>query len=57
MDAAFEGICELVLESRAPAEMVDFYERLGLRSLGREGDRTWLAAGGSCRIATLERSG
>jgi catechol 2,3-dioxygenase-like lactoylglutathione lyase family enzyme len=39
MEAAFDGICELTLESRAPERMVEFYERLGLRRLSREGDR------------------
>lgn len=50
MEAAFDGICELVLESRVPERMVAFYERLGLRLLTREGDRAWLAAGPRCRI-------
>ncbi|HEX4730269.1 MAG TPA: VOC family protein [Solirubrobacterales bacterium] len=50
MEVAFDGVCELVLESRAPERMVDFYERLGLRILSRESDRVWLAAGPRCRI-------
>jgi catechol-2,3-dioxygenase len=50
METAFDGICELTLESRAPERMVEFYERLGLRRLSREGGRVWLAAGTRCRI-------
>jgi catechol-2,3-dioxygenase len=50
MDAAFDGICELVLQSSESEPMVDFYERLGLRHLSQEGDRTWLAAGSTCRV-------
>jgi catechol-2,3-dioxygenase len=50
MEAAFDGVCELVLESSAPDRMVEFYERLGLKPLAREGDRAWLAAGPTCRV-------
>lgn len=50
MDASFDGICELVLESSDPPRMVDFYERLGLGVVNREGDRVWLAAGPRSRI-------
>ena len=46
----FDGVCELVLQSRSPEAMLDFYERLGLKLLTREGDRIWLAAGDRCRI-------
>jgi catechol-2,3-dioxygenase len=50
MTATFEGICELVLESRAPGRMVEFYERLGLRTLSRELDRVWLGIGRNARL-------
>jgi catechol-2,3-dioxygenase len=45
-----EGIRELVLQSDEPDRMVAFYERLGLRVLSREGDRTWLAIGEDARL-------
>jgi catechol-2,3-dioxygenase len=44
------GICEMVLESADIERMVDFYERLGLGVLLREGERVWLDAGESARI-------
>lgn len=50
MDASFDGICELVLESTDPERMIDFYARLGLRVLDRGPDRVWLAAGPQSRI-------
>jgi catechol-2,3-dioxygenase len=50
MEAALDGICELVLESRAPEEMVDFYERLGLHPLSREPGRVWLRVGSRSRL-------
>jgi catechol-2,3-dioxygenase len=50
MEAALDGICELVLESRAPEEMVDFYERLGLRPRSREPGRVWLRVGSRSRL-------
>jgi catechol-2,3-dioxygenase len=46
----FDGVCELVLESAEVPRMVEFYERLGLEVLAREGERTWLAAGDRCRL-------
>lgn len=50
MKGSFDGICELVLESRSPERMIDFYERLGLRVLAREGDRVWLGVGSRARV-------
>lgn len=44
------GICELVLESTDLDAMIDFYERLGLEVILREGGRVWLDAGGSTRL-------
>jgi hypothetical protein len=63
MDVTFDGICEVVLESTGAAEMVDFYERLGLRMLARSptgsGSASVRAAGSASgrparrRIATV----
>ncbi len=50
MDDEIDGICELVLESRAPAVMVEFYERLGLEIISGEPGRVWLSAGPAGRI-------
>jgi catechol-2,3-dioxygenase len=50
MEGSFDGICELVLESPAPQRMIEFYERLGLPVLAREGDRAWLGVGSRGRI-------
>jgi catechol 2,3-dioxygenase-like lactoylglutathione lyase family enzyme len=48
--ATFDGICELVLESADAAALVDFYERLGLEVVAREGDRVWFEVGPRCRL-------
>ena len=51
-----DGICELTLEAREPAELERFYrEVLGCRVLAREDDRIWLACGERTRLGLWTR--
>jgi hypothetical protein len=54
MEAAFDGICELTLEARAPERMVEFYERLGLRRLSRVGPTSSLSATRRSKLWALQ---
>ena len=46
-----DGICELTLEARDVDRLVAFYvEVFGCRTIKREHDRTWLAAGSRTRL-------
>jgi catechol-2,3-dioxygenase len=46
-----DGVCELTLEARDLARLEDFYrDALGLRTIKREDDRVWLAAGARTRL-------
>ena len=46
-----DGLCELTFEARDVASVTAFYrDAVGLEQLDDEGDRTWLAVGGRCRL-------
>jgi catechol-2,3-dioxygenase len=46
-----DGVCELTLEARDLARLESFYrEALGMRTIKREDDRIWLAAGQRTRL-------
>jgi catechol-2,3-dioxygenase len=46
-----DGVCELTLETRELERLESFYrEALGMRTIQRQEDRIWLAAGGRTRL-------
>jgi catechol-2,3-dioxygenase len=54
--ALLNGICELTLEAREPAELERFYrEILGCEVLSREDDRIWLSCGERTRLGLWTR--
>jgi catechol-2,3-dioxygenase len=50
MNHAFDGICELVLETADVTGLAGFYHGLGLEVLDAHDDRVWLAAGPRVRL-------